>query len=117
MILDKENTFLDAKALSASTITSNVIYTGPGDSGCPMFLALQVSKDAGTGTLETVLETSADEAFTSVVTLGTYQAVPLSTPLPRGNLGYLRLKVTSTYTKGTVTAGLVLDDDIHHAVK
>ena len=38
--------------------------------------------------------------------------MPLAADVPRGNLGYLRLTVTSTYSKGTLTAGLVLDDDI-----
>lgn len=112
MIFDGENEFFHQKALSASTLTSDVVYVGPGDSGCPLILAASVSSDAGTGTLSTVLETSEDEAFTAAVTLGTFTAVPLKVPVPRGNLGYLRLKATSTYSKGTLTAGLVLDDDI-----
>ena len=43
----------------------------------------------------------------------TYEELALSVHVPRGNLGYLRIKGTSTYTKGTVTAGLVLDDNIN----
>ena len=112
MILDGENTFLHKKALINGNITSDVVYAGTGDSGDPMFLVLSVSKDAGTGTAKTTLETSKDESFTQKETLGTYDKVPLSVPLPRGCKGYLRLTVASTYTKGTVTAGLVLDDDM-----
>ena len=109
MILDKENTFFDKKALSASDLTSDIVQVGPGESGCPLHLVAAVTKDAGTGTLTTKLETS---DFKSPKTLATYTAVPLAADVPRGNLGYLRLTVTSTYSKGTLTAGLVLDDDI-----
>lgn len=112
MILDGENTFFDKKELSAATIVSDVVAVGEGESGCPMELVLSVSSDAGEGTLSTVLQTSSDEAFTDPVALGTYTAVPLAVHVPRGNLGYLRLSATSTFSKGTMTAGLVLDDDI-----
>lgn len=110
-ILDGENLFFDGKALSAGALVSDVLSVGPGASGDPMILVLRV-KDAGTGTLKSVLETARDAAFTSPKTLGTYEKVPLAVHVPRGNLGFLRLTVTSTYTKGTVTAGLVLDDTI-----
>ncbi len=112
MILDKENIFFDAQALSAASLPSNIIKVGPGESGCPLHLVATVSADAGSGTLTTKLETSATEDFGTAVTLATFTAVPLSADVPRGNLGYLRLTATSTYTKGTLTAGLVLDDDI-----
>ncbi|BEU87453.1 hypothetical protein TAMA11512_09170 [Selenomonas sp. TAMA-11512] len=110
-ILDGENLFYNAAALSKAAIDSNVLKVGPGDAGDPPILVLRV-KDAGTGTFKTVLETSAKEDFSAPKTLGTYEQVPLSVHLPRGNLGYLRIKGTSTYAKGTVTAGLVLDDNI-----
>lgn len=112
MILDKENTFFNKKALSASDLTSDIVQVGPGESGCPLHLVAAVTKDAGTGTLTTKLETSATPDFKSPKTLATYNAVPLAADVPRGSLGYLRLTVTSTYSKGTLTAGLVLDDDI-----
>jgi len=110
-ILDGENLFFNAKTLSNGAITSDVLKVGPGDAGDPTILVLRV-KDAGAGTFKTVLETSAKEDFSAPKTLGTYDQVPLSVHVPRGNLGYLRIKGTSTYTKGTVTAGLVLDDNI-----
>ena len=46
------------------------------------------------------------------MTLATYTGCPLKAVLPRGNQGYLRLKVKSTFTKGAVTAALVFDDDV-----
>ena len=110
-ILDGENLFFNAKTLSNGEITSDVLKVGPGDAGDPTILVLRV-KGAGTGTFKTVLETSATENFASPKTLGIYDQVPLSVHLPRGNLGYLRIKGTSTYTNGTITAGLVLDDNI-----
>ena len=57
MILDKENTFFNKKALSASDLTSDIVQVGPGESGCPLHLVAAVTKDAGTGTLTTKLET------------------------------------------------------------
>ena len=110
-ILDGENLFFNEKPLSNATIDSDIMKVGPGEAGDPVILVLRV-KGGGTGTLKTVLETSVMDNFAAPKTLGTYEQVPLSVHLPRGNLGYLRLKVTSTYTKGTVTAGLVLDDNI-----
>ena len=68
---------------------------------------------AGTGARKAVLETAATADFGAAKTLGTVAAVPLSVHLPRGKQGFLRLKATSTYTKGTITAGLVLDDNIN----
>lgn len=111
MILDGENLFFNAKPLSAAEIVSDVIVVGPGESGEAMHLVLRV-KDADAKSAKTVLETSATEDFAAAKALGTYDQVPLQTRVPRGNLGFLRLKVTSKYTKGTVTAGLVLDDNI-----
>jgi len=113
MIFDQQRVFLDKKNLTNGEITSDILDMGVGEASMPLTLVVLVSKDAGTGTFKTVLETSANEAFTTPKTLGTYEQVPLSVHVPRGNLGYLRIKGTSTYAKGTVTAGLVLDDNIN----
>lgn len=112
MIFDQQRVFLDKVKLKNGEITSDILDMGIGEASQPLTLVLIVSKDAETGTFKTVLETSATENFASPKTLGTYDQVPLSVHLPRGNLGYLRIKGASTYTKGTVTAGLVLDDNI-----
>ena len=45
--------------------------------------------------------------------LGTYTAMPLNVKVPRGNLGYLQLEVTTEDKQGAITAGLVMDDDVH----
>ena len=112
MILDGENLFYNAATLTNGAMTSDVLKVGVGETGDPPILVLRV-KDAGAGTFKAVLETSANEAFTTPKDLGTYEQVPLSVHVPRGNLGYLRIKGTSTYAKGTVTAGLVLDENIN----
>ena len=112
MITDADNTFLHKQTLSASTITSDVVSVGTGEASDPMTLVVLVANGSTGGTLSTVLETSATEDFKTSKTLGTYTEVPLSTRIPRGNLGYLRIKATSTYTAGTVTAALVFDDEI-----
>ena len=106
-ILDGENLFYDKKPLSAGELVSDVLQVGPGDAGDPLVLVLRV-KDAGTGSFKSVLETAATEDFAAPKSLAAYEQVHL----PRGNLGFLRIRGTSTFSKGTVTAGLVLDDDV-----
>lgn len=112
MIIDGENQCFENKALSATDLTSEVVKTGAGDAGDPLHLVLRVKGGSEGGTAKTVLQTAKDEAFTSPVVLGTYDKVPLSVSVPRGDLGYMRLVVTSTYTAGTVSAALVVDDNI-----
>jgi hypothetical protein len=112
MIFDGENMFYN-KADLTGTLTSDVVNVGPGETYQPMFLAIMV-KDANDGaTFSATLQTSADAAFTAPVTLATVTKAG-SLPVPRGNLGYLRLQVSATATAGELTAGLVVDDDISH---
>jgi len=114
MILDGENLFFDKKALSAASLTSDVLHIGAGEAGCPLFVVLSVKDGSEGGTFSSIeLQTSETEDFASPVTLGTFSnKTALSAPVPRGNLGYLRLVAVSKYTAGTVTAGLALEDDI-----
>lgn len=113
MILDGENMFFNGHELSAATLTSDVIHVGEGEAGDPLFLVVSVKGGNSGGALSSVvLETSATADFADAVTLGTFTTPPVHAPIPRGNLGYLRLKAVSTYTAGTVTAGLALDDDV-----
>lgn len=111
MIFDGELMFYDNATLGSS-LASNILNVGPGESYQPMFLAISM-KDAGTATFTATLQTSADETFASPVTL-TAVTKTGSLPVPRGNLGYLRLQVETTATAGTITAGLVVDDNINH---
>ena len=116
MIRDGENTFFNKQKLEAKEIDSNVIQVGEGETGEPMWLVLTaentVNPTSGTGAITTVLETSNTEDFTTATTLATYSSLPLHAKLPRGNKKYLRLKATSTFTGGTMTAALVYDDDV-----
>lgn len=113
MIRDGENTFFEKKALSAATVVSDIIQIGAGETGEPMWLILTAKDTAPTdGTLTTILETSDTEDFAQITQLGTYTNLPLHAKLPRGNKKYLRLKTTSTFTGGAMTASLVYDDDV-----
>ena len=109
MIFDGENMFFDKKALTSS-MTSDVVNVGPGETYQPMFIAVMTPGANADVTVK--VETSTSAAFTNAVELGTITGK--SQPVPRGNLGYLRLKVTTSATAGTITAGLVVDDDISH---
>lgn len=112
MIFDGENMFFNKKSLTSGGIVSDVLEVGPGEASNPLTLVIDVSKDAGEGAITTALKTSATKTLTTSVTLATYTGVPVKAKLPRGNLGYLRLDVTSGKSSGTMTAGLVMDDDI-----
>lgn len=113
MIFDGENLFLDKKTLSAGTIESNIVNVGPGETYQPMFLVTLVQDGTKDGAATVTLKTSAKADMSDAVTLGSYAKLG-SQPVPRGNLGYLQLSVESTYTGGTMTAGLVVDDDVKH---
>jgi hypothetical protein len=112
MIFDSENMFFDEKAASSGKLTSDIVALGVGEAGCPLTLYVGVSGATGSGTATTALITAADEAFTDPVTLATYTELPVKAKLPRGNKGYMKLEVNSTFTDGKLTAGLVVDDDI-----
>lgn len=115
MIFDGENLFFNKKELSSGTLVSDVVNVGPGETYQPMFLATFIHNPEGNGKATIKLETSKTEDFAEAVTLGTYEGAG-SQPVPRGNLGYLRVSVESTYTGGEITSGLVVDDDIKHRV-
>jgi hypothetical protein len=119
MIFDGENMFCDEKTLSADTLYTDVVNLGPGESYQPMFLETFVNDGTGSGaTLTVTIQTATDAAFTEAVALGEFELSGAdarhSLPMPRGNLGYVRLKLVSTYTGGKVSAGLVVDDEIAH---
>ena len=112
MILDAELLFFDKKTLSATTLTSDIVYVGEGDAGNPLTLFCQLADPTGdSGSVEVEVITGSDADFSDAKTLGKYTA-PFATKMPRGNLGYLKASAVSTYTGGTITAALVSDDDI-----
>lgn len=112
MIFDGENLFFDKAALSAATLTSDVLSVGIGEAGDPLQLIVRATDTTGTGKLTVKVETSASDAFTTSTQLAEYVGTSISARIPRGNLGFLRLKVVSTYTAGKLTAGITVDDDI-----
>lgn len=127
MILDKQNLFFKDQALSATTLTSDIIDVGPGESSEPMKLVVNVTSDAGAGDITATVQTSETTDFSSPVsfmtvksptfttsfTIADMKGAPIiSAPIARGNKGYLRVSAVSTFTDGDMTAGLVLDDDI-----
>jgi len=132
MIFDKENMFFKDQALSATTLTSDVIDVGPGEASNPMHMVVDVTPDAGAGKVTVDLQTSDDSTFSTYSVLGQFEsktyttsfaisddtlAHVISAQIPRGNQGYLRTSVTSTFTDGEMTAALVMDDDILTADK
>jgi hypothetical protein len=114
MIFDGENLFFDKKTLSSGSMTSDILDVGPGEASDNMHLVVNVNTTETTGTISFALETADDEDFTTPVQLGAYSGVPLSTKLPRGNKGFLRLTAKNTIASGTITAGLVLDDNVSY---
>jgi hypothetical protein len=122
MIFDGENSLCDATTLSSAlTVSPNVINMGKGESYEPMKLANMIKDGTGTSPTMTVkIQTATDAAFTTPVDLATFTLSGTgdqvkTLPIPRGNLGYLRLAFSDgSYTGGKLTAGLVVDDDIPH---
>ncbi len=127
MIYDRQNMFFKDQALSAATLTSDIIDVGPGEASDPLHMVVDVTPDAGAGKVTATLQTSDDSTFSTYSVLGEYEsktyttsftiaadklAHVIATKLPRGGKNYLRLVAVSTFTDGKLTAGLVFDDDI-----
>lgn len=126
MILDKQNTFSEAQAVTATADSTNILNAGgPGvNTGNPVEVLCEVEDDftaAGAATLTVSLVTSVDEAFTSPVTLLTTPAIPKATLvrgyqfaigfLPPGVLQFTKLVytvATGPMTAGKINAGIVL---------
>lgn len=115
MIFDKQNMFFDKAALSGSPV-SDVVKVGEGEASDPLTLHVSVKNAkpsaAYTVKLETAKAVSSAGALESPVVLGAYTAMPLNVKVPRGNLGYLQLEVTTDDDEGSITAGLVMEDDV-----
>lgn len=136
MIFDKQNLFSEGQAITATAASTNVIDLGKTGTvagegaalkrdigpGTPIPLRVQVVEGFNTLTsLGVALQVSADEAFTSPVTVNS-QTLTLAELtagavfgglyyVPRGtNLRYVRLNYTVTGTAptaGKITAGIV----------
>ena len=90
--------------------------TGEGEASDPLTLHVSVKNGKPSATYTTKIKTaktvSSAGALESPVVLGSYTAMPLNVKVPRGNLGYLQIEVTTDDKVGTITAGLVMDDDV-----
>lgn len=133
MILDDTVLFSDSQDLSqvaGAYASTNVIDLGADRDiglGNPVRILVQVDEtfaSAGAATLNIDLETDDNSSFSSATTIATTGAVAKATLVqgykfaeisfvPRANERYLRLNYTigtATTTAGTVTAGIVFED-------
>lgn len=131
-LLDMQTLFSNRQEVKTSAASENVLLLAKGilkevSFGEPLPLLIQVVEAfAGCKTLEVEVQTSADENFTTPVTLVTSGAIPVADLkagyrfpinfIPKGNLGYMRLyyKVIGTgeagagaATAGKIDAGIV----------
>lgn len=128
MIMDAENRFSNAQAVTATAVSTNVIDLGVGDKGVTeQPLRLRVSVDetassAGASTLIITLETDDAVGFGSAVVVYTSAsiakasivagAVLVDIAIPHGMKRYARLNYTigtANLTAGKFTSVLVLD--------
>jgi hypothetical protein len=117
MILDKQLSLSAAQAVTASAASTNVIDQGaPGDAHCALFAMVQVREAAtasGSATVNFVIQTSVDEAFTSPIVLFdsgaigkaalTLNSEPVKVRLPIGVKQFIRGYYT--VATGPLTAG------------
>ena len=123
MLLDKQNIFSDAQNVIASVVSTNSIKFGKADVSYLPVIVQVVSDFVGHTNVSVDVETSETSAFTNPTVLATFglpvakmkegARLPLSY-LPKGNLGYMRLKynVSGTGTSGKITAGIVAGDGV-----
>ena len=129
MLYDLETIFSNNQAITTTAASTNVVKIATGHLkeaafGTPTPLRIQVTQDfTGATSVDFSVETSADDTFSNAVTLASTGAIALAklkagyvAPinfLPKGNLGYMRVKYTvvGTATAGKVTAGLTLGDE------
>ena len=126
MRLDSQAIFSDAQKITAAAVSTNVVKMASTENGltevafgAPVPLLIQVVEDfAGLTSLKVEVQTSVTEDFTSPKTLVAAEAVLAELKagfkfpiiqLPKGNLGYMRIKYTPTgsATAGAITAGVV----------
>lgn len=119
MLLDTQNLFCENQKITTSeSYSQNVINFGKNDVSFVPLLVQVVEDFAGLTNLKVSIETSSDSEFTSSSTLAESTLAlanlkagatfPFSF-LPKGNLGYMRLKfsATGTATSGAITSGTV----------
>lgn len=131
MLLDNENLFSDAQAVTVSDASTNIVKMASTSRnmtevsfGEPIPLLLQVVQDfVGCTSVKVAVQTSADETFSNPKNLAESAAIPAAelvagykfpiNYIPKGNLGYMRTyyTVVGTATAGKITAGVVAGHD------
>ena len=123
MLLDKQSMFCDNQLVTSTVYSANSVYFGKNDVSY-MPLIIQVTSDfVGATSVVVEFETCSNIAFISTTVIGSCTLTgsklvagakfPIS-HLPKGNLGYIRLKfiVSGSATAGKITAGVVLNDSL-----
>ena len=115
MIFDQQNLFYDAKALTGTAVSSNVVANGAGgDAVNPLWVAIKM-KTAVSSAATAALKTSDSEDMSGAVTLTTVNIATttksLNFKLPQGCKKFLTLDIAAgtALTTGNITAGLVSD--------
>ena len=115
MIMDAENTFFYKKALTGTSIASDVVVNGNGgDAVNELYLQAKLHTAVSSAATLTLL-TSDTENMASPVTLATQPIATttkkLSLRLPKGCKKYLQVTITAgtALTTGNITCALVLD--------
>ena len=136
MRLDSQAIFSDAQKITGAVVSTNVVKLASTEHkmtevafGTPVPLLIQVVEDfAGATALKVEVQTSATEDFSSATTLVAVEETTAAKlvagykfpiiNIPKGNLGYMRLKFTptGTVTAGAITAGVVdaVDNSYHN---
>lgn len=132
MRFDNQAIFSDAQKITGATVSTNVVKMASTENGLteiafgtPIpFVAQVVETFEGLTSLKVEIQTAATEDFEDAKTLVAAEA-PVADlvagykfpiiQLPKGNLGYMRIKYTpsGTATAGAITAGVV--DAIDHS--
>lgn len=126
MLLDAQNLFSDAQAITTGTIYStNTVKFGKNDISFVPIIIQAVEDFTGLTSLNVKIQTSDTSEFTSssdlaestllLADLKAGKKFPISY-LPKGNKGYIRLAYTvdGTATTGKITAGVVASDELSY---
>ena len=104
MIYDRQNMFFKDQALSATTLTSDIIDVGPGEASDPLHMVVDVTPDAGAGKVTATLQTSDDSTFSTYSVLGEYESKTYTTSFTVA-ADTLAEKPIGTEFSGTSTRG------------
>ena len=125
MLLDSQNIFSLNQNVLATAFSTNIIKTGPNDLPNIPLLIQAVTTFTGLTSLTVEVQTSEASNFSDAKTLCSSKLLladlkagarfPINF-LPKGNLGYMRLKYTveGVGTAGKITAGIIAGEDFSY---